>query len=103
MCPMIEKNNSKKSEIFSTISVDNYYTKLIVFYVLFSLIFMVYAWRKNEAVEHAKVSMNIFERFSAAIEEKLQKYFSKWGCFCASNPFAVLTIGKKIKHFKYSM
>jgi hypothetical protein len=65
-----------------------------VLFVAISLIFIVYAWRKNENIEAAKTSHGFMEKMSITIELKLEKIFSNLGVFCASNPLKVLFIGK---------
>lgn len=96
MCPTnnFKIVNPKESETyFQFIVVDNYETKLIVFFLTISLLFITYAFHKNENTEVEKTTNNVMERMSIAIEEFLQKSFTKWGVYCATNPFKVLFAG----------
>lgn len=74
--------------------VDNYNSKLIVLFAVVGLLFIVYALTRNENIEVVKTSHSSMEKLSIAIEEKLEKFFNKWGIFCASNPLTVLLAGK---------
>ena len=67
---------------------------IIVTFVAGSLVFFAYAWNKDETPQDlVKMPPNYLDKLSMAMEEKLEKFFTKLGVLCASNPWKVLAIG----------
>lgn len=68
---------------------------IIITFVMGSLVFFAYAWNKDETKEDLVIMPpNSLDKLSMAMEEKLEKFFTKWGVICASNPWKVLAFGK---------
>lgn len=67
---------------------------MIVIFVVGSLSFFIFAFNKDES-QHPVIKKppNSVEKLSLAMEMKFQKFFTKWGVYCAMNPWKVLFLG----------
>lgn len=85
------------------LEIDGLTFIIIILFITGSLVFFVYAWNRDETShELIKTLPNSVEKLAMAMDEKLEKFFTKWGVYCAMNPWKILFLGKLKKLINFN-